>query len=1077
MKSQISFLSMLAAVAMAFLVSTSTVQGQACQGDVNGDHVVDGADLAVLLGQWGPCLVPLDCSGDINGDHYVDGADLAMMLGNWAPCPGPTWATVLDFAPDPAIVTDPILLNAIDACGLPWRVLDNATNIEMLLVPAGIFTMGCSASNANACQSSENPTHQVTLTNCFYMGKTEVTQAQWTAEMGSNPSYFVAANGYSADTTKPVDRVSWDMIQIFNAATGLRLPTEAEWEYAYRAATTTAYHSNPGSPNGTNDDNQLGSIAWYNGNAGGETHAVAGKYANAFGLHDMAGNVAEWVQDWSYSYPSGSVTNPTGPTTGSVVLLRGGFWYAGSDFCRASNRYSDAPSIMRSFFGFRVARDAFDSAVQPSITSVTPNKGTSLGGTAIKITGTNLTGATSVTVGGVAATSVVVNSSTSMSAVTPAGTGAVSVGVTTPDGTATLPAAFTYYIDLTWGTVLECVPDPSVVTDPILLDAIEACGLPWLVQDNATGIEMVLIPAGIFTMGCSASNSVECMSTENPTHQVTLTTCFYMSKTEVTQAQWTAEMGSNPSYFQGGSYPDAANRPVEKVSWSMIQPFCIQNGLRLPTEAEWEYAYRARTTTAFHSFPGYSSGTNDDALLGNIAWYSGNNGASGSATFGTKSVGGKSANGLGLHDMAGNVTEWCHDNYGAYSSSSATDPTGPATGNSRVLRGGSWNEGSGNCRASLRWYGVPWYVIAREVGFRVARNAFDPAPAITSVSPSEGTTLGGTVIKITGTGLLGTTSVTVGGVAATSVVVNSPTSISAVTPAGTGVVSVSVTTPVDTATLPAAFTYQYFPTWATVLEYDPDPGVVTDPDLLAKLVACGLPWRVVDNASGIEMLLIPAGTFTMGCSASTQWGCDSDESPLHQVTLTQAFYMGRYEVTQAQWLAEMGSNPSYFSGYSDSPSRPVEQVSWNMIQPFCTQNGLRLPTEAEWEYAYRAATTTAFHSYPAQPNGFNDDTLVVNIAWFYPGANDQTHAVGGKLANALGLHDMAGNVAEWVQDWFGPYPSGSVTNPTGPTTGPYRLLRGGYWAGYSGECRASRRNYNYPYLASVGIGFRAVRTP
>ena len=347
---------MLAAVAMAFLVSTSTVQGQACQGDVNGDHVVDGADLAVLLGQWGPCLVPLDCSGDINGDHYVDGADLAMMLGNWAPCPGPTWATVLDFAPDPAIVTDPILLNAIDACGLPWRVLDNATNIEMLLVPAGIFTMGCSASNANACQSSENPTHQVTLTNCFYMGKTEVTQAQWTAEMGSNPSYFVAANGYSADTTKPVDRVSWDMIQIFNAATGLRLPTEAEWEYAYRAATTTAYHSNPGSPNGTNDDNQLGSIAWYNGNAGGETHAVAGKYANAFGLHDMAGNVAEWVQDWFGPYPSGSVTNPTGPTTGPYRLLRGGYWAGYSGECRASRRNYNYPYLASVGIGFRAVR-------------------------------------------------------------------------------------------------------------------------------------------------------------------------------------------------------------------------------------------------------------------------------------------------------------------------------------------------------------------------------------------------------------------------------------------------------------------------------------------------------------------------------------------------------------------------------------------------------------------------------------------------------------------------------------------------------------------------------------------------
>ena len=139
--------------------------------------------------------------------------------------------------------------------------------------------------------------------------------------------------------------------------------------------------------------------------------------------------------------------------------------------------------------------------------------------------------------------------------------------------------------------------------------------------------------------------------------------------------------------------------------------------------------------------------------------------------------------------------------------------------------------------------------------------------------------------------------------------------------------------------------------------------------------------------------------------------------------------------------------------------------------------GLRLPTEAEWEYAYRAGTTTAFHSYPAQPNGFNDDTLLGNIAWFYPAAGNQTHAVGGKLANGLGLHDMAGNVWEWCQDWGGPYSSGSVTNPTGPTTGTYRLLRGGIWGGSSSNCRASQRIDGTPGYASGYVGFRVVRTP
>ena len=230
------------------------------------------------------------------------------------------------------------------------------------------------------------------------------------------------------------------------------------------------------------------------------------------------------------------------------------------------------------------------------------------------------------------------------------------------------------------------------------------------------------------------------------------------------------------------------------------------------------------------------------------------------------------------------------------------------------------------------------------------------------------------------------------------------------------------------------------------------------------------------------MLLVPSGIFTMGCSASTEYGCGSEESPTHQVTLTQVFYIGRYEVTQAQWTAKMGSNPSSFSGYSDSPSRPVERVSWNMIQGFNTATGLRLPTEAEWEYAYRAGTTTAFHSYAlspteGQPTGFNDDTLLGNIAWYSSNSNSQSHTFGGKLANGLGLHDMSGNVWEWCQDWYGPYSLGSVTNPTGLSTGLYRVLRGGGWSNYSLYCRASMRYAYTPDVINNDVGFRVVRTP
>ena len=364
MKSPNVFLSLVGAVAMTFGLSNSSVQAQ-CPADVNHDQQVNATDLASVLSAWG--TNGSTTGTDINNDGLVNGSDLTFVFSGWGPCPGPTWATVLEWTPDAAVVTNVTLRNAITASGLPWRVRDTSSNIEMLLVPAGTFTMGCSASTGWACFSDESPTHQVTLTQAFYMGRYEVTQAQWTAKMGSNPSYFVPANGYSSDTTKPVERVSWNMIASgstsFMYLTGLRLPTEAEWEYAYRAGTSTAFHSyalspTEGQPNGFDDDTLLGNIAWYNANAGGQTHAVGGKLANALGLHDMSGNVWEWCQDWYSStyYASSPLTNPTGPATGSSRLVRGGNWGGYSRFCRASKRGGQTPDGDYNNYGFRVAR-------------------------------------------------------------------------------------------------------------------------------------------------------------------------------------------------------------------------------------------------------------------------------------------------------------------------------------------------------------------------------------------------------------------------------------------------------------------------------------------------------------------------------------------------------------------------------------------------------------------------------------------------------------------------------------------------------------------------------------------------
>jgi formylglycine-generating enzyme required for sulfatase activity len=326
------------------------------RGDFGLDGSVDGKDLGYLLASWGSA----DPFADLDGDQVVNGADLGKLLANWgatpfgAVCAGtPAWATLLEYFPDPAVVTNPTLRAAIISSGRPWRVRDTATQMEMVLVPAGTFTMGCTASNQYGCYSSENPTHWVILTQAFYMGRYEVTQGQWVAKMGSNPSYFA---GQSDSANRPVERVSWNTIQNFLSATGMRLPSEAEWEYAYRAATTTAFHSMPGYPNGTNDDNQVGTIAWDRSNSGNQTHAVGGKAANALGLHDMAGNVSEWVNDPYAGYSSGAQTNPLGPVSGTYRVIRGAHWDFEADVWRSSGRGYGTPNVTANNLGVRVVR-------------------------------------------------------------------------------------------------------------------------------------------------------------------------------------------------------------------------------------------------------------------------------------------------------------------------------------------------------------------------------------------------------------------------------------------------------------------------------------------------------------------------------------------------------------------------------------------------------------------------------------------------------------------------------------------------------------------------------------------------
>ena len=218
----------------------------------------------------------------------------------------------------------------------------------------------------------------------------------------------------------------------------------------------------------------------------------------------------------------------------------------------------------------------------------------------------------------------------------------------------------------------------------------------------------------------------------------------------------------------------------------------------------------------------------------------------------------------------------------------------------------------------------------------------------------------------------------------------------------------------------------------------------------------------------VELVKVEAGSFNMGATSEMENPYE-DEKPIHRVTLTNNYYIGKYEVTQALWQAVMGSNPSCFKG----DDLPVERVSWNDCQDFIsklnamTGKRFRLPTEAEWEYAARGGKKSRGYQY----SGSN---TLGDVAWYGDNSGSKTHAVGTKQPNELGIYDMAANVEEWCQDRYGSYSSSPQTNPTGAASGSNRVIRGGDWFFLAWDCRTSCRGFRAPGDRFNYLGLRLV---
>jgi len=373
--------------------------------------------------------------------------------------------------------------------------------------------------------------------------------------------------------------------------------------------------------------------------------------------------------------------DPAGPATGSFRVLRGGSWIIFAGFCESAHRDYRGPAPRIHDLGFRASQVP---AAELKLRPVGPQSvevGKPLQLTAALENAAAWQGKVSYSLGPKPPPGATIDAQSGVFTWTPplaepAGQQEISVSATGREGQTTRTSFIV--------TVTRPIPVPPPATLAGKETSVDL--------GNGVKLEMVLIPAGEFLMG-SPDADKDGQIGEQPQHRVRISKPFYLGKYLVMQEQWQAVMGNNPSQFKG------PKNPVEQVSWDDCQQFLeklsakVGGGkFRLPTEAQWEYACRAGSTTRY----GFGD---EESGLGEYAWYDANSGNT------THPVGEKKANAWGLYDMHGNVWEWCADwyNWGYYAKSPTDDPTGPAAGSRRVLRGGYWFNGAGNCRLAHRY--------------------------------------------------------------------------------------------------------------------------------------------------------------------------------------------------------------------------------------------------------------------------------------------------------------------------------------------------------------------------------------
>jgi len=889
---------------------------------------------------------------------------------------------------------------------------------RMRWIKPGEFMMGSPGPEQE--RNSNEIQHRVTLTQGYWIADSQVTQELWMAiGGGENPSRFQGE-------TNPVEGVSWEDCQAWlgklvehHKSMQLSLPTEAQWEYACRAGSWSAYCFG-------DDPRKLIQYGWFAEDSKNSTHPVKERQPNDWGVYDMHGNVWEWCSDWYGDYQQSVQSDPTGPMKGTARVIRGGSWKRTSRYMRSACRHRNGPDTRSRSMGFRIACSA--QGAEPSEGGMLP----------IADPGTQRARPIRIT-----------------------------IKDQQPLGS-----------DPFWksGTKPQWVSDYG--RDPYGLWC--EFQLPRSDDKGVVTQRMRWIPPGEFLMGSPEVEEGR-RGDESPSHLVKLSRGYWLADSQVTKELWQCVSLESPSRVPGDNYP------VVGISWYGCKRW-LRNlnskvpslQLFLPTEAQWEYACRAGSTGA------YCFGDGPEELP-SYGWFRLN------STSKLHPVKQLQPNGWGLYDMHGNAWEWCNDWYGIYRTFAQADPTGPAKGVLRVIRGGGWHDNFLYLRSACR-EGFRPQIGGSYLSCRIACSAQGAEPNEGAMLPeaersAERARVGSAAVEY---GFLRSIDLDA------TVEISPEKKFSEI--------DLNAYTSVRVVSDQESYQFDRLekPIWAVEFGCD----------------SYGLHASFEVSTVRQRMRWIPPGRFLMGSPDGKNYG-RRNEYPQHEVILTHGYWMFDTPCRQRLWSALMEKNSSYFV----HEDRPVETIRWEEAVAFAKKlserlaegfptsgrnlfdgwNRLqfRLPTEAEWEYACRAGTTGDTYAGNLEIQGDANAPLLDAIAWYggnsgheydldksvslerawlrqrqFHNAAGGTRNVGTKAPNPWGLYDMLGNVWEWCNDWYADdIASLEPVNPQGPTNGDRRVFRGGSWNSPARYLRSAYR-HNHSILPMMSShGFRLVFTP